>query len=121
MQDEATKRIVPMTAGQSSEWLEEIPVLASPKAYRRAVCDVILRTIFALAILASGLWVPESYLDRVPLYWMDPDPVVPLAFFICKVAAGVYGAMAIWSFRCVFAAMWLLSRNPETESSNHYD
>jgi hypothetical protein len=105
-------------AGHRSEWLEEFPVLASPEAYRRAVWDIILRSTFALVILAGGRWIPESYLDQIPWYWMDPDPVVRLAFFVCNVAACVYGAMAIWSFRCVFAAMWVVSRNERFGSAN---
>jgi hypothetical protein len=74
--------------------------------YWRAVVDVLLRTTFALAILAAGCWIPEAHLSHIPWSHAATDPVLSLASVVSKVAATVYGAMACWSFRCVFEMLW---------------
>jgi len=73
------------------------------KVYWRALRDVTLRAILAVAILAVGCWIPASYLQDISSwYWMDPDPVVRLASLVSKVAVCIYGVIALWRFRCVF-------------------
>jgi hypothetical protein len=76
------------------------------KAYWPALCDIILRTIFAVAILAVGCWIPEARRSQIPFSYAATDPVLSLASLVSKVAAGIFGAMACWSFRCVFEMLW---------------
>jgi len=75
--------------------------------YKLAMKDVILRTFISLIILAVGCWIPKSYFDQYPnLLLFGPGPLAEAAFFVSKVTGFVYGAMALWSLRCAFVALW---------------
>lgn len=89
-----------------------------PKAYWRVFCDVILRTIFAVAILAVGCWIPEVHRNQIPCSYAATDPVLSLASLVSKVAASIFGVMACWSFRCMFELFWLdrIQQNRELSS-----
>jgi hypothetical protein len=76
-------------------------------AYKSALADVVLRTLFSLTILTVGFWAPASYFDKFGLLSLyGPGPLAEAGFVICKLAAFIYGAMALWSIRCAFLALW---------------
>ena|SRR5215475_15924544 len=81
------------------------------RAYQLAMKDVTLRTFISLIILAVGYWVPKSYFDQYPnLSLFGPGPLAEAAFFVSKVIALVYGAMAVWSLRFAVLALWAPQR-----------
>ena len=77
------------------------------KAYKSAIRDFVVRTLFSLIILAVGYWAPSSYFHQfgfLSLY--GPGALAEAAFVLCKLAAFSYAAMALWSVRCAFVALW---------------
>jgi len=68
--------------------------------------DVVLRTFSSLIILVIGYWAPKSYFNKFPsLTLFGPGGLAEVGFFVSKLAALVYGAMALWSLRCAFVAL----------------
>ena len=73
------------------------------KPLRRAAEEALVRGSISLAIFVFGWGVPYSYLHHISGYWLDPAPIVPIAFFFCKLVGGLYGAMSIWTLGTGFA------------------
>ena len=77
------------------------------KAYKSAIRDVVVRTLFSLIILTVGYWAPSSYFHQFGILSLyGPGALAEVAFVLCKLAAFSYGIMALWSVRCAFIALW---------------
>jgi hypothetical protein len=84
-------------------------------AYKSAIRDFLLRTIFGLTILAVGYWAPSSYLlERYGIFaQFGCGALAETAFSLAKLLGFIYGIMAVWSLRCAFAALWSQPRGNE--------
>jgi len=78
------------------------------KAYKSAIWDFFLRTVFGLTIFAVGYWAPRSYLlERYGIFGQfGCGALADTAFLLAKLLAFIYGVMAVWSLRCAFVALW---------------
>ena len=78
------------------------------KGYKSAIRDAIVRTLFSLIILAAGYWAPSSYFHQYGILTLyGPGALAEAAFLLSKLAALIYGVMALWSVRRAFVALWL--------------
>jgi hypothetical protein len=78
------------------------------RAYKMAIRDFLLRTIFSLSILVVGYWAPSSYLlEKYGIFAQFGCGVLAeAAFALAKLLALIYGATAVWSLGCALAALW---------------
>ena len=78
------------------------------RAYKSAIRDFFLRTIFSLTILVVGYWAPSSYLlEKYGIFaQFGAGALAEVAFSLAKVLAFIYGALALWSLRRAVAALW---------------
>lgn len=80
---------------------------ADLKGYKSAIRDVIVRTLFSLIILAAGYWAPSLYFHQFGILTLyGPGALAEAAFLLSKLAAFIYGVMALWSVRCAVVDLW---------------
>jgi hypothetical protein len=76
------------------------------KGYKSAIKDAFLRAVFSLAILTGGYLAPSSYLSAEYGSLYGHGALAEAAFSFSKLVAFIYAAMAFWSLRCAFVALW---------------
>jgi len=81
-------------------------------AYKRAMVNVFVRVVFCLVFLVGAYCAEACYRKTYPILSLyGPGPVVEAAIFLLRFAGVIYGALAIWSLRCAFVALWHPRKN----------
>jgi hypothetical protein len=89
---------------------------SATKVIRIAIRDFVLRVLFCLSLLAFGFWLPEEYLlSKYGIFvQLGVGALAGSAFFFAKLAAFVYGAVAILTlFSTLVALSSQLEKTPD--------